>query len=65
MVSAMRTALIGFMFFSFFGDMWHHIMFYILIGLVLSVIRMHQIYAETGQVPEAFRLGKAIERPTM
>jgi O-antigen ligase len=65
LVSAMRTALIGFMFFSFFGDMWHHIMFYILMGLVLSVIRMHQVYAETGQVPEAFRLGKAIERPTM
>ncbi len=65
MVSAMRTGIIGFMFFSFFGDMWHHVMFYILMGLVLSVIRMHQVYAETGQVPEAFRLGKAIERPTM
>ena len=60
-----RTALIGVLFFSFFGDMWHHVMFYILMGLVLSVIRMHQVYAETGRVPEAFRLGKAIERPTM
>jgi O-antigen ligase len=65
MVSAMRTGLIGFMFFSFFADMWHHVMFYILMGLVLSVIRMHQVYAETGQVPEAFRLGKPIERPRM
>jgi O-antigen ligase len=27
MVAAMRTAMINFLFFSFFGDMWHHVLF--------------------------------------
>jgi O-antigen ligase len=65
MVAAMRTAMINFLFFSFFGDMWHHVLFYIFIGLALAIIRMHQVYAETGQVPDAFRLGRSIERPNI
>ena len=57
LVSAARTAVIGFLFFSFFADMWHHVMFYIVMGLALVLIRMHQVYAETGQIPEPFRIG--------
>ena len=58
LVNALRTALIGFMIFSFFADMWHHILFYILMGTCLSVIRLHDVYAETGEVPAPFRLGR-------
>jgi hypothetical protein len=63
LVSAMRTMLIGFMFYSFFADMWHHVMFYIVMGLMISTIRVHQVYAETGQVPKAFTLGRTFKRP--
>ena len=51
LVSAMRTTLIGFLFFSFFADMWLHIFFYIILGMCLAVIRMHTVYAETGRIP--------------
>jgi len=61
LVDALRTILIGFMFFSFFADMWHHVLFYIVMGLALATIRIHQVYAETGQVPVAFRVGKPLE----
>ncbi len=58
LVSACRTAMIGFLFFSFFADMWHHVMFFIIMGLSLALIRLHRVYAETGQVPEPFTLGR-------
>lgn len=61
LVDALRTTLIGFMFFSFFADMWQHVLFYIVMGLALATIRIHQVYAETGQVPLAFRVGKPLE----
>ena len=51
LVNAMRTAIIGFMVFSFFADMWIHILFYILVGMCLSIIHMHEVYAETGRLP--------------
>ena len=51
MVSCMRTILIGFLVFSFFADMWIHILFYIIVGMCISVVRMHQVYAETGRLP--------------
>ena len=57
----MRTALIGFLFFSFFADMWHHVLFYIIMGLALALIRLHQVYAETGRVPEAFVVGRPMQ----
>jgi len=63
LVSAMRTMLIGFLFYSIFADMWHHVMFYIVMGLMISTIRVHQVYAETGQVPKAFTLGKKFGVP--
>jgi len=61
LVQAMRTALIGFLFFSFFADMWHHVLFYIIMGLALALIRLHQVYAETGRVPEAFVVGRPMQ----
>jgi O-antigen ligase len=60
LVNALRTALIGFLIFSFFADMWHHVLFYIIIGMCLTVIRMHQVYAETGQVPKPFTAGRQL-----
>jgi len=50
LVNALRTLLIMFLFFSFFADVWVHIYFYVITGLCLSVIRVHQTYAETGAV---------------
>ena len=61
MVNAMRTALIGFLFFSLFADMWHHVLFYIVMGLAISVVRMHQVYSATGKVPEPFILGPVLQ----
>jgi O-antigen ligase len=61
LVNAVRTGMVGFMFFSFFADMWHHVLFYIIMGLALAVIRAHQVYAETGQTPQPFIMGKAME----
>jgi hypothetical protein len=61
LVSGMRTALLGFLLFSFFADMWHHVLFYIIIGICLAVIRLHDVYAETGQVPGPFTIGRPIE----
>ncbi len=63
LVNATRTGMVGFMFFSFFADMWHHVLFYIVMGLALSVIRLHLVYAETGRVPDAFILGKPVQSP--
>jgi len=60
LVSGMRTVMIGFMFFSFFADMWHHVLFYIIMGMALSVIRLHELYAETGQMPQPFTIGRQI-----
>jgi O-antigen ligase len=60
LVKAMRTGLLGFLVFSFFADMWHHVMFYIIMGMCFSLIRMHQVYAETGVVQGPFRLGKPV-----
>jgi O-antigen ligase len=54
LISAMRTAMIGFLFYSFFADMWYHDFFYILMGIALTLIRLHERYAETGRVPERF-----------
>lgn len=61
LVNATRTALVGFLFFSFFADMWHHVLFYIVMGFALAVIRAHQVYAETGQIPQAFIVGKKLD----
>ena len=58
LVSGMRTALVGFLIFSFFADMWHHVLFYIIIGMCIALIRLHQVYAETGQVPQPFTIGR-------
>jgi O-antigen ligase len=55
LVAAMRTVLIGFLFFSFFSDMWYHDFFYIVIGVSLALIRMHEQYASTGEVPGLVR----------
>jgi len=60
LVNALRTGLIGFLIFSFFADMWHHVLFYIIIGMCLTVIRMHEVYAETGQVPRPFTIGRQL-----
>lgn len=57
LVSAMRTALFGFLFYSFFADMWYHDFFYIIMGMALVLIRLHDHYAETGQVPQRFMIG--------
>lgn len=57
LVAAMRTALIGFLFYSFFADMWYHDFFYILMGICLALIHLHEQYAETGRVPESFAIG--------
>ncbi len=51
MVNAVRTALLMFLFFSFFADVWNHVYFYVIAGLGLSLIRVHLTYAETGHVP--------------
>lgn len=56
LVSAMHTALFGFLFFSFFADMWYHDFFYIIMGMSFSLIRLHDYYAETGRVPESFQI---------
>ncbi len=53
LVHAMRTTMILFLFFSFFADVWAHIFFYVIIGLSLSLIRLHRTYTETGHVPGA------------
>ncbi|MFT4570797.1 MAG: O-antigen ligase [Candidatus Binatia bacterium] len=53
LVHAMRTTIIVFMFFSFFADVWAHIFFYVIIGMSLSLIRLHRTYTETGHVPGA------------
>jgi O-antigen ligase len=60
LVNATRTAMIGFLFFSFFADMWHHVLFYIVMGFSIAVIRAHKVYAETGQVPAPFVVGKPV-----
>jgi hypothetical protein len=65
LVAAMRTVLINFMFFSLFADMWHHVLFYIIMGMALSIIRMHELYAATGQVPRPFLMGKQLEAPAL
>ena len=65
LVAAMRTVLINFMFFSFFADMWHHVLFYIIMGMALSIIRMHELYAATGQVPRPFLIGKQLDAPAL
>jgi len=57
LISAMRTVLFGFLFFSFFADMWYHDFFYIIMGMSLALIRLHEYYAETGQVPQSFAIG--------
>ncbi len=51
MVNAMRTSLIGFMFFSMFADMWLHVFFFVLIGKCICLIEMHRRYEETGRLP--------------
>jgi len=51
MVNAMRTALIGFLFFSIFADMWLHVFFFVLIGICIALIQLHKIYEETGRMP--------------
>jgi O-antigen ligase len=61
LVNATRTGLVGFLIFSFFADMWHHVLFYIIMGFALAVIRAHQVFAETGQVPQPFIVGRAVE----
>jgi O-antigen ligase len=61
MVSAMRTVIIGFLFFSFFADMWHHELFYIIAGMSLALIRLHELYAETGQAPQPFVIGRQLQ----
>jgi O-antigen ligase len=61
LVNAVRTGIVGFLFFSFFADMWHHVLFYIVMGLAIAVIRAHQVYAETGRVPAPFVFGKPIQ----
>jgi len=50
-VDAMHTSLIGFVVFCVFADMWVNIVFYIIVGLCLSLIRLHEYYRETGTVP--------------
>jgi O-antigen ligase len=50
LVRAMRTAMVGFLFFSLFADMWHHILFFVFISLCLAVINVHRAYAETGRL---------------
>jgi hypothetical protein len=62
LVHALRTALILFMFFSFFADVWAHIYFYVIVGMSLSLIRMHRNYTETGQVPGT-EIGQAVILP--
>lgn len=57
LVNAMRTGLIGFLFYSFFADMWYHDFFYVVMGISLALIRMHEQYAETGRVPESYAIG--------
>ncbi|MFN2427526.1 MAG: hypothetical protein ABR587_13880, partial [Candidatus Binatia bacterium] len=57
LVAAMRTTLLGFLFFSFFADMWYHDFFYIIMGMAFALIRLHDHYAETGQVPRRFLIG--------
>lgn len=57
LVQAMRTVLLGFLFYSFFADMWYHDFFYIIMGMCLALIRLHDHYAETGQVPKRFMIG--------
>ena len=61
LVNAARTGLVGFLFFSFFADMWYHVLFYIILGLAIALIRVHQVYAETGQVPQPFIVGKPMQ----
>lgn len=65
LVNAVRTGMVGFLVFSFFADMWHHVLFYIIMGLALALIRAHQVYAETGRVPEPFVTGKPLTRVGM
>ncbi len=50
LVRAMRTGMFGFLFFSLFADMWHHILFFVVIGMSLAVINVHRSYAETGRL---------------
>lgn len=57
LVNAMRTSMVGFLFYSIFADMWYHDFFYCILGISLSLIRMHEQYAETGRVPESYALG--------
>lgn len=57
LVNAMRTGMIGFLFYSIFADMWYHDFFYCVLGISLSLIRMHEQYAETGRVPESYAIG--------
>ncbi|MFQ5477321.1 MAG: O-antigen ligase family protein [Candidatus Binatia bacterium] len=53
LVKAMRTTLIGFMVFSFFGDMWIHVLFFIIVGMCMVLLQIHRTYDETGEVPTA------------
>jgi hypothetical protein len=62
LVNAMRTGLIGFLFYSLFADMWYHDFFYIVMGLSLALIRMHEQYAETGRVPAGWAVGRGSGR---
>ena len=57
LVAAMRTALVGFLFYSLFADMWYHDFFYIVMGISLALIHLHEQYASTGKVPERYRIG--------
>jgi len=61
LVNALRTAMVGFLFFSFFADMWHHVLFYIVMGFTLAVIRAHHLFAETGRIPQPFIVGRKVE----
>jgi O-antigen ligase len=63
LVAAMRTVLIGFMIFSLFADMWYHDFFYIIMGMSLALIHVHDQYAETGKVPQSFRIGSRSSEP--
>ena len=37
--------------------MWYHDFFYIIMGMSLGLIRLHESYIETGQVPQRFLIG--------
>lgn len=51
LVRATRTALILFMVFSMFADVWVNIFFHIVLGICVATVGIHLSYAETGVVP--------------